>query len=165
MKATIYMVTITSYTASDNNIYSDVKTFADEQQAIDCYDRTCDQQRGECQWGEYADNEDHADDYQYPYTDNHLTEEREAGGYVLTYEASSEAYEGYRVQVKLEKQEVEIAYATDRRKYGMTLKEIRDEIAAFTGDNKSDAMAKAGVFAHHCPRLPHPSELWQIQPH
>jgi hypothetical protein len=149
MKATIYMVTITSYTAADNNIYSDVKTFADEQQAIDCYDRTCDQQRGECQWGEYADNEDHADDYQYPYTDNHLTEEREAGGYVLTYEASSEAYEGYRVQVKLEKQEVEIAYATDRRKYGMTLKEIRDEIAAFTGDNKSDAMAKARVFAHH----------------
>ena len=109
MKATIYMVTITSYTASDNNIYSDVKTFADEQQAIDCYNRTCDQQRGECQWGEYADNEDHADDYQYPYTDNHLTEEREAGGYVLTYEASSEAYEGYRVQVKLEKRTVEIA--------------------------------------------------------
>ena len=109
MKATIYMVTMTSYTASDNNIYSDVKTFADEQQAIDCYDRTCDQQRGECQWGEYADNEDHADDYQYPYTDNHLTEEREAGDYVLAYEASSEAYEGYCVQVKLEKRTVEIA--------------------------------------------------------
>ena len=36
-----------------------------------------------------------------------------------------------------------------RRKYGMTLKEIRDEIAAFTGDKKGEAMRKAKIFAHH----------------
>ena len=31
----------------------------------------------------------------------------------------------------------------------MTLKEIRDEIAAFTGDKKGEAMRKAKIFAHH----------------
>jgi hypothetical protein len=46
-------------------------------------------------------------------------------------------------------QEIEVPYATDRTKYGMTLKEIRDEIAAFTGDKKGEAMRKAKIFAHH----------------
>lgn len=36
-----------------------------------------------------------------------------------------------------------------RNKYGMTLQELRDEIAAFTGDKKSEAMRKARIFAHH----------------
>ena len=54
-----------------------------------------------------------------------------------------------RDKVTITEQEIDVPFATDRRKYGMTLKEIRDEIAAFTGDNKSDAMAKAKVFAHH----------------
>jgi hypothetical protein len=31
----------------------------------------------------------------------------------------------------------------------MTLKEIRDEIAAFTGDKKGEAMRKAKIFAHN----------------
>ncbi len=31
----------------------------------------------------------------------------------------------------------------------MTLKEIRDEIADFTGDKKSEAMRKAKIFAHN----------------
>ncbi len=34
-----------------------------------------------------------------------------------------------------------------RRKYGMTQKEIRDEIAEFTGDKKGEAMRKAKIFA------------------
>jgi hypothetical protein len=46
-------------------------------------------------------------------------------------------------------QEIEVPYATDRTKYGMTLKEVRDEIAAFTGDKKGEAMRKAKIFAHH----------------
>jgi hypothetical protein len=54
-----------------------------------------------------------------------------------------------RDKVTITEQEIDVPFATDRRKYGMTLKEIRDEIAAFTGDNKSDAMAKAKIFAHH----------------
>lgn len=142
MKATIYMVTMTSYTASDNNLYSDTWTYDNEDEARQQYISLRDEQSEECRWGADYDNDDHTDDCEYTFSER----EDEDGN---TYEASSEAYEGYRVQVKLEKQEVEIAYATDRRKYGMTLKEIRDEIAAFTGDNKSDAMAKARVFAHH----------------
>lgn len=51
--------------------------------------------------------------------------------------------------VKYMEQEIEVPYATDRTKYGMTLKEIRDEIAAFTGDKKGEAMRKAKIFAHH----------------
>ena len=136
------MVTMTSYTASDNNIYNNTWTYDNEEEARQQYISLRDEQSEECRWGADYDNDDHTDDCEYTFSER----EDEDGN---TYEASSEAYEGYRVQVKLEKQEVEIAYATDRRKYGMTLKEIRDEIAAFTGDNKSDAMAKAGVFAHH----------------
>ena len=34
-----------------------------------------------------------------------------------------------------------------RRKYGMTLNELRDRIAAFTGDKKREAMRKAKIFA------------------
>jgi hypothetical protein len=51
--------------------------------------------------------------------------------------------------VTMKEQEIEVPYATDRTKYGMTLKEIRDEIAAFTGDKKGEAMRKAKIFAHH----------------
>jgi len=51
--------------------------------------------------------------------------------------------------VTMKEQEIDVPYATDRTKYGMTLKEIRDEIAAFTGDKKGEAMRKAKIFAHH----------------
>ena len=54
-----------------------------------------------------------------------------------------------RDKVTITEQEIDVPFATDRRKYGMTLKEIRDEIAAFTGDKKGEAMRKAKVFAHH----------------
>lgn len=51
--------------------------------------------------------------------------------------------------VTMKEQEIEVPYATDRKKYGMTMKEVRDEIAAFTGDKKGEAMRKAKIFAHH----------------
>jgi len=51
--------------------------------------------------------------------------------------------------VTMKEQEIEVPYATDRKKYGMTLKEVRDEIAAFTGDKKGEAMRKAKIFTHH----------------
>ena len=51
--------------------------------------------------------------------------------------------------VELKEQEIEVPYATDRSKYGITIKEVRDEIAAFTGDKKGEAMRKAKIFAHH----------------
>ena len=54
-----------------------------------------------------------------------------------------------RDKVTITEQEIDVPFATDRRKYGMTLKEIRDEIAAFTGDKKGEAMRKAKIFAQH----------------
>lgn len=54
-----------------------------------------------------------------------------------------------RDKVTITEQEIDVPFATDRRKYGMTLKEIRDEIAAFTGDKKGEAMRKAKIFAHN----------------
>lgn len=36
-----------------------------------------------------------------------------------------------------------------RRRRGMTLQEVRDRIAAFTGDKKREAMRKAKIFASH----------------
>jgi len=54
-----------------------------------------------------------------------------------------------RDKVTITEQEIDIPFATDRRKYGMTLKEIRDEIAAFTGDKKGEAMRKAKIFAQN----------------
>jgi len=54
-----------------------------------------------------------------------------------------------RDKVTITEQVIDVPFATDRRKYGMTLKEIRDEIAAFTGDKKGEAMRKAKIFAHN----------------
>ena len=54
-----------------------------------------------------------------------------------------------RDKVTITEQEIDVPFATDRRKYGMTLREIRDEIAAFTGDKKGEAMRKAKIFAHN----------------
>lgn len=108
MKTKIFLVTTTSYTASDNYLFNDVKTFTDEQEAISEYDNICNNLRQECRWGADYDNDDHTDDYEYNMSEAHHTHEVKGNGYMLTYEASSDAYEGYRVQVKLECQEVEI---------------------------------------------------------
>jgi len=140
MKTKIYMVTMTSYTTSDNNLYNNTWTYNNEEEARQQYISLRDEQSEECRWGADYDNSDHTNDCEYNMS------EREDGD---TYEASSEAYEGYRVQIKLETVEIDVPFATDRRKYGMTLKEIRDEIAAFTGDKKGEAMRKAKIFAHH----------------
>lgn len=48
-----------------------------------------------------------------------------------------------------------------RRKYGMPIKELRDQIAAFTGDKKREAMRKAKIFASHI-SLRHVSEIVSI---
>lgn len=52
--------------------------------------------------------------------------------------------------VKYMEQEIEVPYATDRRKYGMTLKEIRDEIAAFKDCSYTEATKKAQIFSKNC---------------
>ena len=102
MKTTIYMVTMTSYTTSDNNLYNNTWTYDNEEEARQQYISLRDEQSEECRWGADYDNDDHTDDCEYTFSER----EDEDGN---TYEASSEAYEGYRVQVKMERQEVEIA--------------------------------------------------------
>jgi hypothetical protein len=52
--------------------------------------------------------------------------------------------------VTMKEQEIEVPYATDRRKYGMTLKEIRDEIAAFKDCSFTEATKKVETFRLNC---------------
>lgn len=51
--------------------------------------------------------------------------------------------------VELTVQEIEVPYATSRIKYGMTLKEIRDEIADFKSCSLKEATQNAQTFRHH----------------
>ena len=142
MKTKIYVVTIASYTENDNYLHTEQKTFTNKLLAQDYFEEQSDKARRECEWAEYwdADQDDRTEAYQYP-----VSEKKERD----TYRVESEAYCGYHVCIKFEEQEIDVPFATDRRKYGMTLKEIRDEIAAFTGDRKGEAMRKAKIFAHH----------------
>lgn len=55
-----------------------------------------------------------------------------------------------RDKVTIIEQEVEVPHATDRRKYGMTLKEIRDEIQAFKDCSYTEATEKAKIFSKNC---------------
>ena len=142
MKTKIYVVTIASYTENDNYLHTEQKTFTNKLLAQDYFEEQSDKARRECEWAEYwdADQDDRTEAYQYP-----VSEKKERD----TYRVESEAYCGYHVCIKFEEQEIDVPFATDRRKYGMTLREIRDEIAAFTGDKKGEAMRKAKIFAHH----------------
>ena len=54
-----------------------------------------------------------------------------------------------RDKVTITEQEIDVPYATDRRKYGMTLQEVADQIRDFTGDTRGEAKRKAKIFAHH----------------
>ena len=99
MNTKIYMVTMTSYTTSDDNLYNNTWTYNDEEEARQQYISLRDEQSEECRWGADYDNSDHTNDFEYNMS------EREDGN---TYEASSEAYEGYKVCVKLEAVEIEI---------------------------------------------------------
>ena len=52
--------------------------------------------------------------------------------------------------VTITEQEIDVPFATDRRKYGMTLKEIRDEIVAFKDCSFTEATKKAETFRQNC---------------
>lgn len=158
MKATIFILSWVSYTSSDDYLYTDIKTFTDEQEARREFERGCRNARKECQWGAAWDDidnmtdEERAEEYEYDVEESSGTND---------YTVGSEAYEGYKVQVTLREKEVEVPQATDRRKYGMPIKELRDQIAAFTGDKKREAMRKAKIFASHI-SLRHVSEIVSI---
>lgn len=99
MKTTIYNVIWTSYTESDNFLYNDTKTFTSETEAHKEFDRQCQQAYDECEWGsqwdEPEDERDTACNYDVDETRDHDC-----------YTVSSNAYDGYRVEVKLQRVEV-----------------------------------------------------------
>lgn len=66
-----------------------------------------------------------------------------------------------RDKVTIIEQEIDIPHATDRRKYGMTLQELSDQIREFTGDTRGEAKRKAKIFADHI-SLRHVSEIVRI---
>lgn len=143
MKTTIFILSWCSYTDSDDYLYTDIKTFTDEEEARKQFDDDCHMAYEECEWGSQWDESEENRDEECKYD---VDESRAPGIYTV----SSEAYDGYKVEVSLEEREIDIPHATDRRKYGMTLKEVRDIIAEFTGDKKSEAMRKAKIFREHC---------------
>jgi len=151
MKATIFILSWCSYADGDDYLYSDVKTFTDEAEARKQFESDCNLAYDECEWGsQWDENEDSRDeDCKYD-----VEEQRGMDLYIV----SSSAYDGYKVQVKLEAKEVDVPTATDRRKYGMTVQELRDIIVDFTGDDKREAMRKAKIFAKHI-SLRHVSEI------
>lgn len=155
MKAKIFILSWVSYTHSDDFMCTNTETFTDEQEARREFERGCRDARKECQWGSAWDDIDNMTDEERGEQYEYVVEESSDTN---DYTVGSEAYDGYKVQVTLREKEIDIPYACDRRKYGMTLPELRDKIADFTGDKKREAMRKAKIFAQHI-SLRHVSEI------
>jgi hypothetical protein len=133
MKIKVYEVVSSSYETADNYLHQESYLFDDKNQARTKFESL----RNSIQGDVYGD-----DDCKYD-ADEDESENR--------YEASREVGTEFEYQaiVELKEKEIDIPFVTDRRKYGMTLKEVRDEIANFTGDKKHEAMRKAKIFAHN----------------
>lgn len=105
MTKKIYLVTYASYTESDNYLYNDVKVFTDEEEARHEFISLRDGAYLECQYGaswdevETMSDEEREDVYQYTVDSN---ESETACKY------TSDAYEGYAVEVQLVSKEIEI---------------------------------------------------------
>jgi len=145
MKTKIFIVTWTSYTESDNYLYQTDRVFTDEQEAKAFYEgemnAALDDVRGE--WDEEGG--------EYPWTEQEDFSDFNADGnssYKVSREVGTE--DGYQIEVKFETKEIDIPFVTDRTKYGMTLKEIRDEIAAFKDCSFTEATKKAETFRQNC---------------
>lgn len=67
-----------------------------------------------------------------------------------------------RDKVTITEQEIDVPFATDRRKYGMTLQEVADQIRDFTGNRKGEAKRKAKIMAEHI-SLRHVSDIVSIK--
>ncbi len=144
MKTKIYLVTFTSYTESDNYLHNEQKTFTNPLFAQDYYEKMCNNATENAN-DIYEDEDGNLDERIVEGTESRQDTNNRT--FKIEREAGTEF--GYQAEIKLEAVEIDVPFATDRRKYGMTLKEIRDEIAAFTGDKKGEAMRKAKIFAHN----------------
>jgi len=110
MTTKIFILSWFSYIESDNYLYSDIKTFTDEEKAMAEFESDCEKAYDECKWGcQWDESEDERDeDCAYD-----VDESRDPG----TYQVSSGAYDGYHVEVSIEEKEIEIP-ATDKNSKG-----------------------------------------------
>jgi len=144
MKTKIFVVSYIQYEESDNNQYFDQHVFTNEQEAREFFNKECQAAHNEAENPFETDPED--EDYESNIFAIDETRD-DANSYTVEREVGTE--NGFQARVSLIEWEIDVPFATDRRKYGMTLKEIRDEITAFTGDKKGEAMRKAKIFAQH----------------
>lgn len=101
MEATIFILSWCSYTDSDDYLYSNVETFTDETKANKQFHKACRKAYEECEWGsQWDDPEDERDEgCKYEVNERHCPHH---------YTVSSSAYDGYKVEVRLWKAEIEV---------------------------------------------------------
>ena len=101
MKQKIYIVTYVSFTSYDDYLFSEVLTFTDEDEARALFRHNCEQAYGECEWGSAWDESEDERDENFKFD----VEEDSGDG---LYEVSSYAYGGYKVQVRLIENEIDV---------------------------------------------------------
>ena len=150
MNTTIYIVSFNCYTAADNFLYgSREQTTLDPNEAIAIFN----QLKGEAY--DMAHNPDELDEEKVENGSCRIFEVHQeqqqqgtvARGYIASRAKGTQ--DEFQARVFITEHEIELPYTTDRRIYGMSLKEVRDKIADFAGDKKREAMRKAKIFAKH----------------
>lgn len=152
MKTRQFLVTYTSYTTSDENLYNEVKVFSgadyqkNEQDARQVFERLKKNAYEECKWGEYwnadpAEREaDGVKEHNPLYSCCDISRANYDQMLHGTYEVESEVYEGYKVSIRIDEQEVETPcgdiFLFDRRYF------TEEQAKNMT---KTDAMALAQV--------------------
>lgn len=103
----IFVVTFTSYTQSDNYLYTEQKVFSNPLFAQDYYEDRCADAHSECRLGEVwnGDKDERKNANEYPVSEKYTGRMKDLNA---TYEVSSEAYCGYQVKVTLSSHEVEL---------------------------------------------------------
>jgi len=142
MKIKVYEVVSSSYETADNYLHQESYLFDDPDKARQKFKNLRD-----CIKGDVYGDEDCEYDADEDEGENRYEASREVG-----------TENEYQAIVELKEKEIDIPNATDRRKYGMPIQELRDMIADFTGDKKREAMRKAKIFASHI-SLRHVSEI------
>lgn len=138
MATKIFILSWFSYTESDNYLYSDIKTFTDEEKAMAGFESDCEKAYEECKWGSQWDEPEDERDEDCAYD---VDESRDPG----TYQVSSGAYDGYHVEVSIEEKEIEIPAQGKQENTIRTKKGIGDNITWRGDDNKVRTTKVTGI--------------------
>lgn len=101
MKTKIYILGWVSYTNEDNYLYNDQQVFTDKEKAMAEFKDDCDRAYEECKWGSQFDTPEEEREENLAYDVDESRGE-------TTYNVSSVAYYGYKVEVSLKEVEIEI---------------------------------------------------------